>query len=384
MKIVHITHHYIDGWGYQDNLLPLYQHMQGDDAVVISDNDHLSYMQDAGIAASIRAKGNDYTVQGVRIRKIKCYLNTTNTSLFCRGLYRLLHQEQPQIILHHGVDNSTMVVAAIYKKHHPSVRLYVDNHADNINESRSRLWDLCYNRMLLPATVRLLGNAIDKYLGVTPLRCHYLHQKFGIPYSRIGFLPIGCDARGVDSLGLDQTELRRKYHIPNDAFVIVSGGKMDASKGIIDLISAIGSLHDEMPRLHLILFGKADEQVEQAAGRKSFVTRLGWCDRKSTLSLLYLADAACWPRLHTTLIEDAVACGKPLIVKSSGNVVHFEEEGNGIFLQRGDKPELTEAVRTLHDHYSLYTVAAQKARNRYSYDTIAASLKEGIFYGFGE
>ena len=384
MKIVHITHHYIDGLGYQDNLLPLYQHLQGDDVVVISDNDHLGYMQDDGLAASIRAKGDDYTVQGVRIRKIRCYLNTSNTSLLCRGLYRLLRQEQPELILHHGVDNSTMVVAAFYKKRHPSVKLYVDNHADAVNESHNRLWNFCYNRVLLPATVRLLGIAVDKYLGVTPLRCHYLHQKFGIPYERIGFLPIGCDTRSADNISTDRTELRRQYHIPLDAFVVATGGKMDASKGTLDLISAVEDLHDEIPRLHLLLFGKADRQVEQAADGKPYVTRLGWCDRTATLSLLSLADAACWPRLHTTLIEDTVASGKPLIVKSSGNVSHFETEAGGIFLRRGDKAELTEAIRTMHDHYSLYSVAAQKARRKYSYDTIATSLKEGTFYGFEE
>ena len=384
MKIVHITHHYIDDWGYQDNLLPMYQHLQGDDVVVISDNDHLGYIQDPTLAASIRAKGDTYTIHGVRIRKIRCHLSTSNTSLICQGLYRLLSHERPQLILHHGVDSSTMVVAALYKLRHPTVRLYVDNHADPINESRNRLWDLCYNHLLLSTTTRILGNTVDKYLGVTPLRCQYLHQKFGIPYSRIAFLPIGCDTRSADALHDDRAMLRRQYGIRQDAFVIASGGKMDASKGTIDLIATVESLQQEMPHLHLLLFGKADEQVRQSAEGKPFVTLLGWCDRATTLSLFSLADAACWPLLHTTLIEDAVACCKPLIVKSSGNVAHFAKERNGIFLRKGDRQELAAAIRNLLADYTTYADTAQTTRTKYSYDNIAISLKEGSFYGFEE
>lgn len=384
MKIVHITHHYIDGWGYQDNLLPLYQHFQGDDVLVVSDNDHLGYTQDPALAESIIAKGDAYTIQGVRIRKIRCYFNTSNTSLLCQGLYRLLKHEKPELILHHGIDSSSMVIAAIYKLRHPSVRLYVDNHADSINESRNRLWDFCYNRLLLTATVKLLGGVVDKYLGVTLLRCHYLHRKFGVPYSRIDFLPIGCDTKSVDDLQIDITLLRRQYDIPDDAFIIASGGKMDASKGILELIDAIETMQSERPPIHLILFGKADEEVARKADKKLFVTRLGWCNRETTLSLLSLADVACWPLLHTTLIEDAVACGTPIIVKSSGNVRHFEKEGNGIFLKKGDKLELADAIRTLRTNYTMYAKVAQTTRLRYSYDTIATSLKKGTFYGLGE
>lgn len=384
MKIVHITHHYIDGWGYQDNLLPEYQCLQGDQVTVISDNDHLGYMQNQELANAISAKGKRYEINGVQIRKIKCYLNTSNTSLICSGLYSLLRQERPDLILHHGVDSSTLIVAAFYKRIHPETRLFVDNHADSINESQNRLWDLCYNKIWLSFIVKLLGNTVDRYFGVTPLRCDYLHEKFGIPVSRIGFLPIGCDTRRVDAIQLSKNELRAKYQIPQKAFVIISGGKMDATKGTLDLIQAINTLKGDFPQLHLILFGKADAAVQTATQGSSFVTRLGWCDRETTLSLLSLSDVACWPLLHTTLIEDAVACGIPLIIKSSGNVRHFEKEQNGLFLKYGNLDELTEGVKTMVHNYQLYAEKAQQARINYSYEAIAQSLKEGYGYGFGE
>ena len=381
MKIVHITHHYIDGWGYQDNLLPEYQYRQGDEVVVVSDNDHLGYMQNPELASAIRARGSEYVINGVRIRKIKCFFNTSNTSLFCKGLYRLLREEQPDMILHHGIDSSSLVVATMYKYNHKDIRLYVDNHADAINETRNRIWDICYNKVLLSAVVKLLGDLVDCYFGVTPLRCEYLHVKFGVPSHKIGFLPIGCDTYHVDALGLNRVELRQKYGFSNDAFLVVSGGKMDASKGTIDLINVIRDLQEEIPQLHLILFGKSDSEVAEAVKESPFVSNFGWCDRDTTLSLLALSDVACWPLLHTTLIEDAVACGIPLIVKSSGNVRHFQQEQNGIFLQTGDYQELLKAIRDIIHDYQHFSVVSSRVRYKYSYDAIAASLKTGCGYG---
>ena len=180
---------------------------------------------------------------------------------------------------------------------------------------------------------------------------------------------------------MNRSELRAKYSIPDDAFVVVSGGKMDASKGTLDLIAAIESLLPGIPHLHLVLFGKASREVSEAADGKVFITRLGWCDRETTLSLLLMSDAACWPLLHTTLIEDAVACGKPLIVKASGNVRHFEAEGNGIFLSLGDCSDIIEALKSMIRNYSTFALASRRAQIRYSYSAVAQALKGGKGYG---
>lgn len=376
MKIVHITHHYIDGWGYQDNILPEYQCRHGAEVTVVSDNNHLRYTQNPDMAAAILAKGAEYVINGVKIRKIKCYFNTPNTSLVCRGLYRILQEKQPDMIFHHGIDSSSLMVAAWYKKKHKGTWLFVDSHADTINETHNKIWDLCYNKVLLSVVVKLLGNIVDRYFGVTPLRCEYLHQKFGVPTDRIGFLPIGCDTYHVDTLCFKREELRVKYRIPQDAFVVVSGGKMDASKGTIELIKAIMELYREIPRLHLILFGKYDVEVAEAIKDNPCITNYGWCDRDKTLSLLALADVACWPRLHTTLIEDAVACEIPLIVKSSGNVRHFQKENNGIFLQTEDYQELLSAIRKIYQEYQYYKGVSSLVRDKFSYDAITATLKE--------
>ena len=377
MKVVHITLHYIDGWGYQDNLLPVYQTKNGDSVTVLTENEHLQKKHSGKFVEEIIKKGDEYEIEGVRIVKFKCYLNTVNTSLYCSGLYNKLKNEEPDMIIHHGVVGCTLLVVARYKRKHPGVKLYVDNHTDWINNSKNHLWHLLYEKLYLSMVVKFVGKAVNLYLGVSPLRCSYLHQTYKIPDSRIGFLPLGCDIIMADSIKETKAELRSQYQIPQEDYVIISGGKMDRSKGTLTLIQACKNLYERGKNIHLLLFGTADNEVKKAADNSKVITLIGWCNRENTFKMLKMADVACWPLLHTTLIEDSVASGLPLVVKSSGNVSHFEYVKNGVFLDTGDLQEVTSALLEVLDNHEKYFSAAVNARELYSYESIVNDLKEG-------
>lgn len=379
MKIVHISENYIEGWGYQENLLPLYQKRAGHDVVVISDNEHLKYVQNQELADRIAKKGNEYEYDGIRIYKIKTYLNTSSTSFFCRGLYKILEREQPDMIFHHNVNCSTLPVAARYKRNHPQVRLYADNHADWINESKNKLWHKLFYDTLIPRTVRRLGNDVNYYIGVSPLRCQYLNKVYHVPELKVRFLPIGCDTAGAEQVTENREALRKQYQIKDDAFVVVSGGKLDRSKGTLALIEACEILKAKMDNLHLVLFGRIDDEVKMAVSEKEWITKVGWCDRKKTLSLLKMADVACWPWLHTTLIEDSVASGIPLVVKMSDNVSHFAKEKAGVFMEKGDVSELEISIMDVINNTEAYRQNVMKARQKYSYATLIQRLEDETF-----
>ncbi len=379
MKIVHISESYIEGWGYQENLLPLYQKRAGHDVVVISDNEHLKYIQNKELAEKIAKRGNEYEYDGIKIYKIITYLNTSSTSFFCRGLYKILKCEQPDMIFHHNVNCSTLPIAARYKRHHPQVRLYADNHADWINESKNKLWHTMYYDTLMPCTVWCLGDMVDNYIGVSPLRCLYLNKVYRVPEKKVRFLPIGCDTAGAEQVTESREELRRQYQIGNDDFVVVSGGKLDRSKGTLALIAACENLKARMANMHMVLFGKIDDEVTKVAQSHDWITMEGWCDRRKTLSLLKMADVACWPWLHTTLIEDSVASGIPLVVKMSDNVSHFAKEQAGVFMDKGDVDELMKALLEVKTNEERYRQNAMKARQQYSYATLIQRLEDETF-----
>jgi len=379
MKIVHITENHIDGWGYQENLLPLYQKRAGHDVAVISDNDHLRYIQNPALAREIIGRGREYEWDGIRIYKIKTYLTTTTDALFCRGVYKILEKEKPDVIFHHNVNISTLTVAARYRRRHPRVTLYADNHADWINESKNRLWHFFYCKCLIPLQVGRIGDKVKYYIGVSPLRCRYLEEVYKVPKEKIRFLPIGCDTEQADQVTEERAGLRARFHLPEDAFVVVSGGKMDRSKGTLELKAACEEMRQAGLDLRLVLFGKRDKELDAAVEGKDWIRCLDWCNRETTMSLLKLADVACWPWLHTTLIEDAVAAGTPIVVKWSDNVSHFVQEKPGVFLQRGDCEELVSALKEIAQHPALYRERVGIAREKYSYRTLVRVLEDESF-----
>jgi len=382
MKIVHITSNYIDGWGYQENLLPLYQKRAGYDVVVISDNDHLKYAQNPSLAKEIIAKGSEYVLDGIKIYKIKTFLATSSYSFFCKGLYDILVKESPDIIFHHDINISTLTAAVRYKRCHTAVKLYVDSHVDWINDTNNRIWHWFYYDFLIPIKVKSIGDEVDYYIGVTPLRCMYLKKVFRVPQSKIRFLPIGCDVESTYKVTASRKDLREKYGLASDAFVVISGGKIDKSKGTLELIAACEELRRRGWGINLVLFGKIDTEVSNVIINLDWVKALGWCDRTTTLSLLKMSDVACWPWLHTTLIEDSVAVGTPLIVKLSDNVSHFAREKAGVFMNTGDKNEIVYALEDLKVNAESYRKNVLKAREMYSYTNLVQLLKEETFCEF--
>ena len=381
MKIVHITESYIEGWGYQENLLPLYQKKAGHDVVVISNNNHLVDIKgQPSKRDEILARGNEYIYDGIKIYKIKTFINfSANTSFLCKGLYRVLEKEKPDMIFHHNVGTAMLTVASRYKRNHPNIKLYVDNHVDWINVSKNWIWHLFYYELTLPMQVKLLGDTVDYYIGVSPMRCQFLNKVFNVPRNKIRFLPIGCDTELAGLIEGDGESLRAKYDLCAGDFVIVTGGKLDRSKGTLELIDACKELRQKGENIKLVLFGKIDDEVNTEAKKNEWVKTLGWCDRITTLSLLKMADVACWPWLHTTLIEDSVAIGTPLIVKMSDNVSHFAREEAGLFLTIGNKEELKNAIEEMKKDNSIYRKNVIKARDNYSYKTLVQRLDDETF-----
>ena len=382
MKIVNVTHHYTDGWGYQDNLLPKYQKLAGDNVVVITDTCHFPVSMSQEDIDEILKKGDEYTFDGIRIRKMKCSLNTTNSSFFCKGLYRLLKEEKPDIIFHHGIDSSSLIVSTIYRIFHPKTSLFVDSHADFINQSKNKIWLLCNDSIWLPFIGFLVSPFVKKFFGVSPLRCDYLHKRYRIRKKKIELLPLGGDTELVDSITESREELRKKYNIPEDDFIIVSGGKMGKNKGTLELIEAFEELKKKISNIRLLLFGKSDDAVKQKLTQSNDIISIGWCDRLETLSLLKLSDVAVWPLLHTSLIEDAISCGTPLIVKESGNTSHYIEYDNGIYLKTGNKEELKDAIETIKEEgfYINKKHNAEKMKDAFSYHAIAEKIKSFVSY----
>ncbi len=369
MKIVHITLHYLDGWGYQDNLLPLYQQRSGASVTVVADNGHFPHSMTPGERQAILDKGDDYMDGPVRVRRIKTALTSRDSALVCSGLGRILREEEPDLIFHHGLHMPTLWSACHYARRHPRCVLMADSHADPFNASRHRLWRALYGRFLLRLLIRTAGRRVDRFYGVTPLRCDYMISEYGVPADKVRLLPLAGDDRG---LSVDPASARRSFGIPEDTFLVVSGGRMGPRKGTDRLVQAWQRLHPSHPGLELLLFGVLEEPFPLPEGVRS----IGWCDRGKTLSILSMADVAVWPLFHTTMVEDAIVCGTPVIVKDSGNVSHYKEDGLGLFLETASVEEIIAALERMLLEAPSFRARVEAGRKKYTYASLVTQLEK--------
>lgn len=369
MKIVHITLHYLDGWGYQDNLLPLYQRRSGASVTVVADNGHFPHSMTPAERQAVLDKGDDYMDGPVRVRRIKTALTSRDSALVCSGLGRILREEEPDLIFHHGLHLPTLWAACRHARRHPGCVLMADSHADPFNASRHRLWRALYGRFLLRLLIRTAGRQVDRFYGVTPLRCDYMISEYGVPADKVRLLPLAGDDRG---LSVGPASARRSFGIPEDAFLVVSGGRMGPQKGTDRLVQAWQRLRPSHPGLELLLFGFLEDPFPLAEGVRS----IGWCDREKTLSILSMADVAVWPLFHTTLVEDAIVCGTPVIVKDSGNVSHYKEDGLGLFLETASVEEITAALERMLLEAPSFRARVEAGRKKYTYASLVAQLEK--------
>lgn len=376
MKIVHVclSAPYVDGWGYQENLLPEYLQKNGVENHVITSNDNLPVYLNKEMKEGIIKKGNSYSIGEIKIHKIRGKKITTSL-LLSYGLKDKLEEIVPDVIFHHNVSVTTLPIVSKYAKKH-KCKLFVDNHADEINMSKNKLWILLYYKCLSRLACRIRQDVFTKFYGVTNSRCDFISKYFGVPKDKIELLPIGADTDLAGTLD-PKDELRDKYDFLQDEKIVVSGGKMGIEKGTYDLINAIEELGTEH-KIRLVLFGKfEDNETYELAKTKKFVTIHEWCDRIKTLELLKLADVACWPIHHTTLNEDAIAVETPLIIRKTGTTMHLVD-GNGMWLKSGNKDELKKVIASFYTYKEencTQVIQACRIKREYlSYNNISQTI----------
>lgn len=381
MKIAHIciSAPYIDGWGYQENLLPAYLCKVGCENVVIAPSDTFPNYLSPDEVERIKAKGKDYSIGAVRIIRIPT-VSVTSSFIIPKGLESALESIKPDAIFHHNVNPTSLLVAGRYSHKH-KVPLFVDNHADEINMSSNILWHLVYYNFACRLACRYVRKTLSKAYGVTVSRCHFLKKYYGIPENLVDFLPIGADVSLADTLR-DRTEIRSELGVSDKDFLVVSGGKMSEGKGTDNLIKSVEELANNGLKVRLVLFGKfEDERTRKLAVESRMTNVKGWCERTETLELLKAADVVCWPVHHTTLCEDAIAVGTPLILRKTDTTSHLIE-GNGIWLETSSENGLKNALNTLAclspEMRKAVSLACRLKKESLSYVTLAKKVLNDI------
>jgi len=169
-----------------------------------------------------------------------------------------------------------------------------------------------------------------------------------------------------------RAEVRRWMGIGPDEFVVLTAGRVEPQKGIVDLVRSLALLEREGVDARVIVAGEATvehaEHVHGIAKRLNVARRLVLLGHRDDLGdLLEAADVlvhASWYEAAPRVVLEAMAAGRAVIATAVGGVPEILE-GCGDLVPERDPERLAEAISRLARDPSRTLDLGERAVHRY-------------------
>ena len=386
MKIVHvcITGIWGEQYAYQENLLPHYHRVMGNDVTIIAPiyskyRDDRPEKSEAGIS---------YLEDGTKLIRLKPLIPLWKLDShlhLTKGLFKALLYEKPDLLFLHDLCTLSYRCLPKVKKALPNVRIVFDNHIDTINSLHSFatkfLHKFLYRKFLMPRLVSIA----DVIYGVTPSRCSFLHDIYGIPDNKIQLLVMGADDEKMDFLKKDEkrAEIRAKYGISDDDFLIVTGGKIDLQKNIHVLAKAVNEINDK--NVKLLVFGSITKDLESVFDtlKSDKVLVVGWIGSDKVYEYFYAADLVMFPGQHSVMWEQAVASKVPCAFTKIAGFEHVKVNDNCILMDGNTEDYYKNLILSIRGNVEKYMKLKENANSDkvgcFLYSNIAKKVLTDVF-----
>ena len=379
MRITHLclACFFPDGYSYQENMLPKYHKKLGHDVSVIASlqtfdqNGKIAYLDHP----SEYINENDLPVIRLAYKKPERVFKKLKRF---EGTYKAIEKTKPDLLFIHGCQFMDMDIVVKYLKKHPGVTVYVDNHADFSNSAKTWLSFHVLHKILWKQCANSIEPYTKKFYGVLPARVDFLKNVYGLPEDKVELLVMGADDDMVEKALKTEVrrEIREKYGIADDDFLIITGGKIDSFKRqTLYLMEAVNKLAND--KVKLIVFGSVIPELKQQVQDlvSPYTQYIGWVQSDQTDKYYAAADLVVFPGRHSVFWEQVAGLGKPMICKSWEGTKHIDLGGNVIFLEKDCVEEIYDILNMLTSDRQKYeemkSVAEGKGRQLFSYKEIA-------------
>lgn len=203
----------------------------------------------------------------------------------------------------------------------------------------------------------------DRFITITPKIRDFLIEN-GVPPDYVRHINNFAETEGAP-VPVKRSDLKT----PNDAFVLLSLGRLHDSKAFDLFIDAAAQLPDHV---HLWIAGEGPDRAKLEAqikdlGLETRVHLLGW--RNDRAALLQAADICVFPSRYEpfgTVFVQAWAQKIPVITSDADGPKQFMRSGeDGIVFPVDDKAALIDAVKTMMDNPQLREKFIQNGSVRY-------------------
>lgn len=380
MKIIHIclAGLFMDGWGYQDNMIAKYHVSFGYDVTVITNQ--WVYDHEGNYVKTDKTEEIDRW--GVKIIRIPIRHDKPYTYKLKRyiGLYDSIKKIQPDIIFLHSSQIMDVDDIIRYKKENPEVKIYADNHCDYSNSATNWLSKYILHGIVWKRSAQKLNPYVEKFYGVLPARVDFMTERYKIPKDRVELLVMGMDddkAEAADHLEV-KAQVREKLGYTTDDFVVITGGKIDhAKRQTLLLIEAVQRIKN--PKLKLLVFGSVvedmKEQLVDMCNADERIQYIGWVQADDTYPYFAASDLAIFPGRHSVMWEQVAGQGIPMICKYWDGTTHVDIGGNVQFLYQDCTEEIQRKIEDLmtrgEEYQKMRQIAQEQGKKVFSYREIA-------------
>lgn len=377
MKILHLmlACFYIDNYSYQENYLPKHHKLQGHDVEIIAS---LVTFDENGKPTTLKEGSKYINEYGIPITRLNYKPGKINRRLrHYVGLTEELERVAPDLIFIHGVQFCDINVVVKYLKKHPNVKVFADSHSDFSNSATNWISKNIQHRIVWRSCAQKINPFVTRFYGVLPARVDFLVNEYKLPKEKVELLVMGADDDSVTAVENPETrkEIRERYSLSDDDFVIMTGGKIDAFKTqTLLLMEAVQKINN--PKVKLIVFGSVTPELKDkvsalADGKK--VQYVGWIQAKDSYSYFAAADLVVFPGRHSVFWEQVAAQSKPMLVKHWNGTTHVDCGGNVRFLTQDSTEEIKNTIEELldKDNYQKMLDSAKQASKNFMYSEIA-------------
>ena len=381
MKIVHIclAGGYTEGLNYQENNIIKYQAQDGHEVSLIT-TDHC-YTE--GVWGLCQTESDYMNPDGVHIIRLpfafRLPYNINRQIGIFKKFMETLEQLKPDLILAHNIQFQDLRKIATYKKRHPEVKIYVDNHSDFSNSARNWFSRNTLYRFWWKPCAKAIEPYAEKFWGVMPSRVDFLQNIYGIAAEKTDLLVMGADDESVSRAAAPEVRrgVREQWGVEQDDFLIVTGGKIDAFKTqTLLLMQAVQEIAND--KLKLVVFGSIAEELKEQIfalcdGKK--IQYAGWAKGEQSYDFFVAADLVAFPGRHSVYWEQVAAQGIPMICKLWAGTTHVDIGGNVEFLKEDSVEEikhiLSELLNNPEHFQAMQQAAAGDGRHIFSYKVIS-------------
>lgn len=317
MKILHLclSNFYIDGYNYQENVLPRINMLDGHEVKIIAstetyiDNYTLGYIEP-----------NEYINEdGIQVKRIpyKKIINTLFTTKIrkYKNLYDEIELFQPDIIMSHDLAFLSVLDVVRYVENHKNVKFYADTHTNADNSGTNWISLNILHRWFYKKLIKKAEPLLDAYFYIGKGEKDFSIKNYKMNPEKMEFLPLGGVIFEDDVYNRKRQNYREKLGIKNDEILLLHTGKLTELKRTEELIRAFSAVPELNAKLAIIgsISEERKEKILALVDTDSRITYLGWKQSTELIDYLCACDLYCQPGSGSATFQNAICCNCPVL-----------------------------------------------------------------------